>query len=84
METSGSELRRVKATLADVMIQLGFWTQLVLLVLVNWGSLAAFARHGAPWYHVVGIVVVDASLLFASVVTFRFIMRQGRRPPRDG
>lgn len=83
MDTSGPRIRRGNATLADVMIQLGFWTQLVLLALVNWGSLTAFARHGAPWYHVVGIVVVDASLLLASVVTFRFIMRQGG-PPRGG
>ena len=50
----------------DDFIKLGFWSQLLLLALVDWGTLLAFARGGVPWYHYVGFAAVNVILLGAS------------------
>jgi len=51
----------------DDFIKSGFWAQLLLLVLVDWGSLVAFqnADH-VPWYHWAGLISVNVVLLGAS------------------
>ena len=51
----------------DGFIKLGFWSQLALLVLVDWGTLAAMqAEPHVPWYHYVGFVLVNMVLLGAT------------------
>jgi hypothetical protein len=50
----------------DDFIKLGFWSQLVLLALVDWGTLLAFARGGVPAYHYLGFAVVNVVLLAAA------------------
>ena len=47
----------------DDFIKLGFWAQLVILVLVDWGSILAFLNEPTPWYHYVGFTVVNVVLL---------------------
>ena len=47
----------------DDFIKLGFWSQLVLLALIDWGTVAAFIREDVPWYHYVGFAVVNVVLL---------------------
>ena len=64
----------------DGFIQVGFWSQLVLLVLVDWGSLASFARETPPWYHVVGFVVMNTVLLSCTWVMWRWIRVQRSSP----
>ena len=70
---------------ADVLIGLGFWMQLVLLVLVDWGSLVAFREKAPPWYHVVGFVTVNVVLCAAWIWAFmlwrRGGPRRGAKPP---
>ena len=60
-------------------VEAGFWSQLVLLGLVDWGSVAAMRRtDGASWPVVAGFVVMNALLLFAAVVMFRWMRQQSR------
>jgi hypothetical protein len=63
---------------ADRFIAAGFWSQLVLLFLLDWGTLVAFSRQGARWFEVAGFVLVNALLLVATALTWRF-MRGSRR-----
>jgi hypothetical protein len=65
--------------LADLMIQLGFWCQIVFLGLVDWGSAASFRRQGVPWYHAIGFAVVNLVLIAAAVLTWRYLSRQRAR-----
>lgn len=69
-------------TVADRFIRLGFWSQLVLLGLLDWASLVAFRRHGAPWYHVVGFVLVNVVLLIASAFMWNWMRGAGDRGDR--
>jgi hypothetical protein len=62
----------------DSFIKAGFWSQLVLIVLLDWASLVAFSRHGAAWYHVVGFVLVNVLLLGLTAYAWRWL-RGGRR-----
>jgi hypothetical protein len=48
----------------DKFIKLGFWSQLILLILVDWGSIQAFATQDVAWYHYVGFIVVNVILLW--------------------
>lgn len=66
--------RRLLTT--DGFIQVGFWAQLVLLALVDWGSLASFARETPPWYHIVGFCVMNTLLLYAAWVMWGWIRQQ--------
>ena len=65
--------------LNDKFIAVGFWSQVVLLFLVDWGSLAAFRRHGAPWYHLVGFAVVNVVLIFSTALMWTWMRRARRR-----
>ena len=47
-------------------IATGFWSQLILLILVDWGSLASFMRGDGAWYHYIAFVVVNVVLLTAT------------------
>jgi len=85
--------------LAALLIQLGFWSQIVLLGLVDWGTLywwnkdwsprgsdpSVVVTHGIPWYHVVGLVVMNVVLLTSAAFTWRYLSRQRfhATPPPD-
>ena len=60
----------------DDFIKLGFWSQLVLLVIVDWGTLIAFFNEPVPWYHYVGFVTVNAVLLLATYKMWRWLKPQ--------
>ncbi len=64
---------------ADVVIKTGFWMQLVLLALIDLGTLNAFAAETVPWYHYVGFVTVNVVLLALSAVVWRWL-RDERSP----
>lgn len=50
----------------DKFIAAGFWSQLILLILVDWGSIASFLRGDGAWYHYIAFVVVNVVLLTAT------------------
>ncbi|HEY3233630.1 MAG TPA: hypothetical protein VGJ84_02870 [Polyangiaceae bacterium] len=60
-------------TRADAFCKAGFWVQLVLLVLVDWGTLAAFRRYPVPVYHYVGFAVVNLVLLSTTFVIWSWL-----------
>ncbi len=62
---------------AHTLIRMGFLTQLILLGLVDWGTIAALSSKGGPWYHVAGLVTLNAILLSASVFMWKWLVRQG-------
>ncbi len=47
----------------DDFIKLGYWSQLVLLGLVDWGTLAAFADGQGSVFHYVGFSILNVILL---------------------
>jgi hypothetical protein len=59
----------------------GFWLQLVFLALVDWGSVYAFQRQQTSWHHWAGLTLVNAVLLAASYVMWRWLRSQ--RDPGD-
>ena len=64
----------------DQFIKMGFWSQLVLLILVDWGSLVAFARADhVPWYHWAGFITVNAVLLYATYKVWVWLKPQRGR-----
>ena len=60
----------------DSFIKLGFWSQLVLLGLVDWGTVYAFSTQNVAWYHYLGFVVVNAILLFATFKMWPWLRQQ--------
>lgn len=50
----------------DNFIKLGFWSQLTLLVLVDWGTIVAMKGEVVPWYHYAGFAIVNVILLGAT------------------
>ncbi len=60
----------------DKFIKAGFWSQLILLVLVDWGSLLAFARYDVAWYHYLGFITVNVGLLYATYVMWGWLKPQ--------
>ena len=60
----------------DGFIQVGFWAQLILLALVDWGSLVSFANETPPWYHLVGFGVMNTVLLYATWVMWHWMREQ--------
>ena len=60
----------------DGFIKLGFWSQLILLVLVDWGTLVAFSRGAGSTLHYVGFGLVNAVLLFATWMCWRWLKPQ--------
>ena len=67
------------------MIKAGFWTQLILLGLVDWGSLQAFAsRDVVHPIHYLGFALVNAILLGLTAMMWRWMRdkKSVRRPSR--
>lgn len=66
----------------DKFIKAGFWSQLILLFLVDWGSILAFIRHETPWYHYLGFALVNLVLLGSTWVMWKWLKPQktGRIP----
>tara|TARA_B100000530_G_scaffold190121_1_gene120595 strand:+ start:55 stop:282 length:228 start_codon:yes stop_codon:yes gene_type:complete len=60
----------------DAFIKLGFWSQLVLLFLVDMGTVMAFMKEPVPWYHYVGFCVVNAALLYITYRTWGWLRHQ--------
>jgi len=67
---------------ADYVIRAGFWTQLVLLALIDWGSLWAFSTQEVHWIHYVGFTVVNVVLLSVTWVVWRWLRMQRSTPLR--
>jgi cytochrome b len=66
----------------DKFIKLGFWSQLILLFLVDWGSIAAFAKLDVPWYHYVGFAVINVVLLWSTWLMWGWLKPQ--KTPTSG
>lgn len=68
------------AMTGDDFIKTGFWAQLTLLLLVDWGSVMAFqsAEH-VPWYHYVGFVTVNLVLLWSTWLVWKWLKPQKSR-----
>ena len=60
----------------DKFIKLGFWSQLILLALVDWGSILAFMEHPVAWYHYVGFALINIGLLYATYVMWGWLKPQ--------
>jgi len=61
----------------DRFIKWGFWSQLILLVLVDIGSLKAFmTQPDIPWYHYVGFGIVNVVLLGMTAYMWRWLKPQ--------
>jgi len=65
--TVARALGSVRAVTGDDFIKLGFWSQLVFLLLVDWGSIHALVRTAAPWYHWAGFFTINVLILLATV-----------------
>ena len=59
----------------------GFWSQLVLLALIDWATIYAFLHQDVAWYHYVGFVVVNVFLLWMTVIVWRWLKPQTSQPP---
>jgi hypothetical protein len=66
----------------DDFIKLGFWSQLILLVLIDWGTLIAFAAEPeVAWYHYAGFGTVNVVLLWATWVMWTWLKPQRSEDP---
>ena len=66
----------------DDFIKLGFWSQLVLLALIDWGTLVAWkAEPNVAWYHYVGFTVVNLFLIWATWVMWTWLKPQRSKDP---
>ncbi len=70
------------APTGEMFRQAGFWSQLLLLGLLDWASLTAFGRQGAAWYHWVGLTVVNAALLGLTVIVWRWLRSHAGQSPK--
>jgi len=58
------------------MVQIGLVMQVVFLLLVDWGSIVGILRQPElPWMHVVGLVLVNALLIPAAWLAWRWLPR---------
>ena len=67
----------------DRFIAAGFWSQLILLVLVDWGSLASFMRGDGSWPHYVGFVIVNVVLLYSTWTVWGWMRNIQRNTPPE-
>jgi len=66
----------------DDFIKLGFWSQLILLALIDWGTIIAFASDPVvPWYHYAGFGLVNLILLWATWVMWVWLKPQRSKEP---
>lgn len=59
----------------------GFWSQLVLLILVDAATVNAFFKQQVAWYHYVGFVVVNVVLIWLTVIVWRWLRPLKSLPP---
>ncbi len=59
----------------------GFWSQLVLLGLIDWATIYAFSRQQVAAYHYVGFIAMNVVLLGLTVVVWRWLRHQRSLPP---
>lgn|GEM_PF-5208550 len=57
----------------DQFIKLGFWSQLILLAIIDWGTIVAFSKEDVAWYHYAGFTVVNGGLLWLTWVLWRWM-----------
>jgi hypothetical protein len=60
--------------------KLGFWSQLVLLGMVDAATLGAFRKQDVAWIHYAGFVVVNVGLLYLTYVVWKWLRPQKSRP----
>jgi len=66
---------------ADSFIKLGFWSQILFLGLVDWGTLVAFSNEPPAWQHWLAFGVVNVVLLATAVVVWRWLRERRSLPP---
>ena len=65
----------------DGFIKTGFWAQVSLLFLVDWGSLYVFFKtEHVPWYHWVGFTLMNVILIYSTFVMWRWLKPQKSKP----
>ena len=64
----------------DDFIKLGYWSQLVLLGLVDWGTIAAFMDGQGSMLHYIGFGVMNVVLLVVWWVAWKRWLRDARTP----
>ncbi len=69
----------VAYAVGDWVRRMGFFSQLVFLLLVDWGSLHAFERDGAAWFHYAALIALNVVLLAAAFFVYRWL-RTVREP----
>jgi hypothetical protein len=78
VDTPGGDVE----TRGDKFIKLGFWSQLVLLALIDWGTIVAFTKTDVAWYHYIGFTVVNIVLLWLTWIMWKWLRPQ--HEPRLG
>ena len=61
----------------------GFWSQLVLLGLIDWATIHAFQHEKGhvAWYHYVGFALVNVLLLWLTWIVWRWLKPQKSPSP---
>lgn len=63
----------------DGFIMLGFWSQVLVLILLDWGTIVAMRKEIVPWYHYVGFVLMNAACVWAIVKVYKWLQPHQRR-----
>ena len=64
----------------DKFIKWGFWCQLILLAIIDWGSISAFINQEVAWYHYIGFALVNIVLLGLTWVLWGWMRDKSGRP----
>ena len=65
----------------DGFIKTGFWSQVALLALVDWGALLVFMRTPhVPWYHWIGFISMNVILLYSTWVMWKWMRPLKSKP----
>ena len=59
----------------------GFWSQLMLLGLIDWATVYAFLHQPVAWYHYAGFAAVNVLLLWLTVIVWRWLRPQTSLSP---
>lgn len=70
-----------RQAVADWVIKAGFLIQIVLLVLVDIGTLYALAQAPSRWPHLIGLIVVNAVLVPIAALVWRWLRVQAKSDP---
>lgn len=74
-------MRLTRQATADGVIKAGFFIQIMLLALVDVGTLYALAEQPSGWPHLFGLLAVNAVLLPIAAVVWRWLRLQARSEP---